>query len=224
MKQALILISIILISLAFTQTAPAFPYHIEGVYYCKSIKRWQEYGNKSKQLIQPCNSKQTLIIAEAGWVYGMYHGQYEAVNEKGGMPSQTFFWGGGGAATWGPATVGMDTLTFYSNDPKDDYSVVWAKEPDVLTDSLLPSGPYYCNCSSCPKAHYPIILHGSNHTYTYGNHKGTYSVVDDGRGGKTIQFSDKFYSSWGPQWKRVGIKEGGGFTINKNCAGWTFER
>ena len=91
-----------------------------GQYMCRSM------GSRQ------CNTSTPLRLAEGGaWGWGRYNGDFEVAGEV------ARFRGVGGAATWGPATVGPDTLTFMNID----VPVVWQK-PSKANPSL--AGAYTC--------------------------------------------------------------------------------
>lgn len=142
-----------------------------GSYLCKSM------GS------QPCSTRTELRLADGGfWGWGRYNGEFEVASGR------VRFKGIGGAATWGPAVIGPNTLTFTSGQD----TVVWEK-PAALRPSL--AGVYRCKTApgGCVTGK-AIELRGDG-SWSWGSDGGSYAIV-----GGRVQFSglSSGPAGWGP--------------------------
>lgn len=130
----------------------------------------------------PCDTGTELQLTENGnWRWGRYSGAYTVAS------GSITFDGIGGLATWGPAAIGPDTLTFVSGSQK----VVWRK-PSSGNAGFAP-GVYYCATApgGCHTAKGVEIA--SDGTWSWGASGGSYSIV----GGRVI-FRGPQLPDWGP--------------------------
>ena len=144
--------------------------NLAGEYVCVSI------GS------HPCATGTELQLTENGnWRWGRYSGRYTAASKS------ITFDGIGGLATWGPAAIGPDTLTFMSGIQ----NTVWRK-PSSGNAGLAP-GVYHCATApgGCHTAKGVEIA--SDGTWSWGASGGSYSVV-----GSRAIFRGPQLSDWGP--------------------------
>lgn len=122
---------------------------------------------------KPCATSTPLRLQDGGaWGWGRYNGHYRVAD------GVVYFRGVGGAATWGPALVSENTLTFSTSYGPS----IWQK---AVHSAASLDGVYTCRTApgGC-LTHTPIRIEGSE--WHWGADGGTYSILD---GGKRIRFS-----------------------------------
>jgi hypothetical protein len=140
-------------------TSVAAQNSVEGSYICKTTRG------------AACMTNTPLQLVNGNWRWGAYSGSYQI------SAGRVVFSGVGGAASWGYAIIGADSLNF--NQFGDNS--IWEK-PSSTPQSVL--GTYYCQTAptGC-MTNQPIVLRADG-TYTWGPIHGSYGMV-----GGQLQFA-----------------------------------